>query len=72
MSRSADQRCDGTTWKASPAWTYSTIRATFASNCSRGMFEVNAGRGRAGVGSGRGTGPASRSRAFWIVATASA
>jgi hypothetical protein len=23
----ADQRWDGTTWKASPAWTYSTIRA---------------------------------------------
>ena len=23
----------GTTWKASPAWTYSTIRATIASNC---------------------------------------
>ena len=72
MSRSADQRCDGTTWNASPAWTYSTIRATFASNCSRGMFEENVGRGRAGVGSGRGTGPASRSRALRIVATAAA
>ena len=72
MSRSADQRCDGTTWNASPAWMYSTMRATLASNCSRDMFEEKTGRGRAGVGAGRGTGPASRSRAFWIVATASA
>ena len=38
----ADQRCEGTTWKASPAWTYSTIRATIASNASRGMFGLEA------------------------------
>ena len=24
----ADQRCEGTTWKASPAWMYCTMRAT--------------------------------------------
>ena len=54
---------EGTTWKASPACTYSTMRATIASNASRGMLGSNvrlAGARR--CGSGRGSGPASRSR----------
>ena len=51
---------------------YSTIRATFASNCSRGMLDANTGRGRAGVGGWRGTGPASSSRTVAIVVAAAA
>ena len=47
----ADQRCEGTTWKASPACTYSTIRATIASNASRGMLDSNCGSGRGADGS---------------------
>ena len=62
----------GTTWKASPAWTYSTIRATIASNCSRGHVRLERRHGaRRGRVSGRGTGPASSPRAFAIVASAS-
>ncbi len=57
------QRCEGTVWKTSPAWTYSMMRATLASNCSRDMFASQRGSGRApGWPRGGGTGPASRSR----------
>ena len=57
--RRADQRCEGTTWKASPAWMYSSIRATAASNASRGMFERERGASAAAAraGSSRGSGP---------------
>src|SRR5918997_264510 len=43
----AVQRWLGTTWKASPACTYSMMRATIASNRSRGMFGSKTGSGRA-------------------------
>ena len=47
--RRATSAGDGTTWKASPAWMYSMIRATMASNASRGMLDSNCGSGRARV-----------------------
>jgi hypothetical protein len=58
----ADQRCEGTTWNASPACTYSTMRATVASNCSRVTLDSNTGAARRAPTSASGTGPARRSR----------
>ena len=77
MSMAADHRCEGTTWKASPAWTYSMIRSTMPSNWARSMFETNSGASRsaaraAAVASGAGTGPASRARTSPMVSTAAA
>jgi hypothetical protein len=69
----ADQRCEGTTWKASPAWMYSTMRATVASNSARDRFGEKRGMFRAITGwAGRGTGPANRSRTRAIASHAAA
>jgi len=73
---SALKRWLGTTWKASPACTYSTIRSTFASNCSRVMLEVQSMASpsrRASSASGPvvlGTGCRSRSRTSAIASAA--
>jgi hypothetical protein len=68
----ADQRCEGTTWKTSPAKMYSTIRATVASNRPRLTFERNSGISRAcsSAGAPRGTGPASAQRISPMTAAA--
>ncbi len=72
MPSSADHRWDGTTWKMSPAWAYSTIRETIASNCSRGMLDSKCARSVISRVPKSGTGPASSRRALSIVASASA
>ena len=66
------KRCDGTTWKASPAWTYSMIRETVASNCSRLMLDWKSIGAFSAVGSTAGTGSRSCSRTSPIVSTARA
>ena len=48
------------------------MRATIASKSARDMLGSKVGTGRSGRGSARGTGPARRSRALAIVASASA
>ena len=64
------KRWEGTTWKASPAWMYSTIRETLASNCSRVMFDSNSTCSERGGTSATGTGSRRRSRTAAIVSAA--
>src|SRR3954447_20420401 len=51
---------------------YSTMRATIASNRSRGRLDSNRGSGRGGWGSGGGSGPARRARTARMASTARA
>ena len=69
----ADQRCEGTTWKASPAWMYSTIRATIASNCLARHVRLERRHGARRVQRRRAAAPARRAARATsaIVATAS-
>ena len=64
------QRWEGTTWKASPAWTYSTIRSTAASKSSRSKLETKRGGSVSAGRSGTGTAPRSRRRASAIASAA--
>ena len=69
----ADQRCDGTTWKASPARMYSMMRATISSKRARVMLGSKRGTSRATSAiAGLGTGPARRRRTSSIVSAAAA
>ncbi len=66
----AEKRCEGTTWKASPAKMYSRARSTPASKASRLRLLVTGPRaGSSSRSGGRGTGPERRARISATVAT---
>ncbi len=69
----ADQRCDGTTWKASPAWMYSMIRATIALELRARHVRLERRHRRAarGASPAAAAGPAAALATSAIVATAS-
>ena len=64
------KRCEGTTWKASPAWMYSMIRETVDSNCCLLMFDAKVTSVDWADDSTAGTGSRSRSRTSPIASTA--
>jgi hypothetical protein len=66
----AVKRWDGTTWNASPAWTYSMIRETVPSNRSRLILLSKFTSSGLGAASTAGTGSRSRSRTSPIASTA--